>query len=110
VRLAINQLPPRVRNSIAIEIMLLLAFSAEKCCKLTVKTLFAELTYSTMAVRSHFRMLLENGYIDTEQHENDGRVKYVRITERGQLIVEQYLEHVCQFIDEYDLTPSAEKN
>lgn len=83
--------------------MLLVAYSAERCSQLTVKTLFAELAYSTMAVRTHFRMLIENGYLLTQQNENDRRVKYVLITERGQHIVDRYLEYACHLIDTYDV-------
>lgn len=106
-RLATKELPPRVRNSIAIEIMLLVALSRETCCKLTIKSLFAELAYSTMAVRSHFNMLMENGYINTECHEYDGRVKYVIITTRGEIVVHKYLSCVSELIQQYTLETTA---
>ena len=83
--------------------MLLVALSRETCCKLTVKSLFAELAYSTMAVRTHFNMLLENGYLNTQSHEHDRRVKYVMITTRGELVVHKYLNCVSQLIEHYTL-------
>ena len=50
--------------------------------ELTVKALFASLSYSDMGLRYHFRKLLQSGWIELHAIEGDARVKQIRPTEK----------------------------
>jgi hypothetical protein len=48
----------------------------------TVKSLFAELPYSDMGLRYHFRRLITNGWLEIDLSQRDLRVRIVKPTDK----------------------------
>lgn len=82
VRKQSTVLLPIGHSFIPFDILLAVIKGNETGEDLTVKALFANLPYSDMGIRYHFRTLIKNGWIELHNGDLDTRIRRVKPTEK----------------------------
>jgi len=80
---------PMGDSLIAYDLILYVAITYKKQ-PITPKQLFSSLPHSYSAVRHHYNLLLEGGYLVHKTAESDKRVKYIEPTEKFMSAVASY--------------------
>ena len=83
---------PMYESNIANDLIIFLAIEFVKGDPLTVKRLFASLPYSYTAVRQHYKKLFADDWVLHTTDENDGRIKYIKPSEKFIAIIDAYVE------------------
>lgn len=79
---------------IASNLIIFLAIEFTKNNQLTVKQLFAGFPYSYTATRQHYNCLLNDGWINHENHYSDARVKYIRPSSKFMKLINSYTHQI----------------
>lgn len=83
---------PMYESTIANDLIIFLAIEFVKGDPLTVKRLFASLPYSYTAIRQHYKKLFADGWVKHIADEKDGRIKYIKPSEKFIAIIDAYVE------------------
>jgi hypothetical protein len=73
---------PVGHSFIPLDILLSVIKGSESGQDLKVKELFANLPYSDMGIRYHFRLLIKRGWLELNNGDKDLRVKRIKPTEK----------------------------
>ena len=84
-----------IENSyVAYDLLLIVAEASTANRKLMVKNLFNSAPHSYTAVRMHFKRLVNDGWFELVEDEQDGRLKYVVPTKQFIGTINNYLTEV----------------
>jgi hypothetical protein len=100
VRKQSTVLLPIGHSFIPFDILLAVIKGSEDGEDLTVKALFANLPYSDMGIRYHFRTLIKNGWIELHNGDKDTRIRRVKPTEKlvkRFALMSQHLKPIFQY-------------
>lgn len=87
---------PAYESPAAYDLIIFLAIQFAKGETFTVKQLFASLPHSYTAIRQHYKGLMGEGLIVSASDESDGRLKYVKPTEKFITLVDSYITEVSR--------------
>lgn len=85
---------PHFESPAAYDLIILLAINFAKGEVFTVKQLFASLPHSYTAIRQHYKGLMNIGLIECLPDTNDGRIKFIKPTEKFINLIDSYVSEV----------------
>jgi len=89
-------------SRIRYDILIWLSASWSSGTRLTVKQLYAQLPHSDSAIRQHFDLLLDEGWIELEDDNSDRRIRYVVPSEQLVTKIVQWGDNCTEILFKYD--------
>lgn len=99
LRVIARETLPAHQSLLVYDLLLLVAYEQSHGRRTMMKNIFMSLPHSATGIRRHLRILLKDKWLLIAPDQQDRRVRYLRLTEKGIQALLEYAKHSSLVID-----------